>query len=199
MGDSRTGRLTRAAAAPVVVSMLVMVVWGATPVATRVATEDLEPLVIAVLRTVLAGIVAVPLLAAMNVRPPSSGRARVLLGVSAIAGFVFFPRRLHARAGAHLGDARGRDPRRRSRCSPGSTPRASRGGCRDCGGRAGAPWRSPARRDRRSPRRGRGRRRDARSVTSSCSPRRSSSRRATSPARCSCREASRARRRRTGA
>jgi drug/metabolite transporter (DMT)-like permease len=78
-------------AAPAVVAVLVMVVWGATPVATRLATEDLEPLVVAVLRTVLAGIVAVPLLASTGRRPPSSGRARVLLAVSAVAGFVFFP------------------------------------------------------------------------------------------------------------
>jgi drug/metabolite transporter (DMT)-like permease len=75
----------------VLVALLVMVVWGATPVATRLATEDLEPLVVAVLRTVLAGVVALPILAATGARPPTSGRARVLLAVSAIAGFVFFP------------------------------------------------------------------------------------------------------------
>jgi drug/metabolite transporter (DMT)-like permease len=77
--------------APVAVAMLVMVVWGATPVATRIATDELEPLAVAVLRTVLAGIVAVPLLAGMGVTPPTSRKARLLLAVSAIAGFVFFP------------------------------------------------------------------------------------------------------------
>lgn len=71
--------------------MLVMVVWGATPVATRIATEDLEPLMVAVLRTVLAGLVAVPLLAGGGMRPPTRGRTRLLLGISAVAGFVFFP------------------------------------------------------------------------------------------------------------
>jgi drug/metabolite transporter (DMT)-like permease len=76
---------------PVLVAVLVMVVWGATPVATRLATEDLEPLVVAVLRTVLAGIVAVPLIAGSGLRPPSSRRSRLLLAVSAVAGFVFFP------------------------------------------------------------------------------------------------------------
>ena len=68
-----------------------MVVWGATPVATRLATEDLEPLVVAVMRTVLAGVVAVPLITRSGIRPPSSRRSRLLLGVSAAAGFVFFP------------------------------------------------------------------------------------------------------------
>jgi drug/metabolite transporter (DMT)-like permease len=71
--------------------MLVMVVWGATPVATRIATDDLEPLVIAVLRTVLAGVVAVPLVAATQRRPPAAARTRLLLAVSAAAGFVVFP------------------------------------------------------------------------------------------------------------
>jgi drug/metabolite transporter (DMT)-like permease len=71
--------------------MLVMVVWGATPVATRIATDDLEPLAIAVLRTVLAGVVAVPLVAATQRRPPAAARARLLLAVSAAAGFVVFP------------------------------------------------------------------------------------------------------------
>jgi len=71
--------------------MLVMVVWGATPVATRLATEDLEPLFVAVSRTMLAGLVALPLLPSTAPRPPSSRRARMLLAVSAIAGFVFFP------------------------------------------------------------------------------------------------------------
>jgi len=68
-----------------------MVVWGATPVATRIATDELEPLVVAMLRTVLAGAIAVPLLVGMGVGPPASGKARLLLAVSAIAGFVFFP------------------------------------------------------------------------------------------------------------
>lgn len=77
--------------APAVVALLVMVVWGATPVATRLATEDLEPLVVAVSRTLLAGLVALPLLPSTGTRPPSSGRARLLLAVSAVAGFVFFP------------------------------------------------------------------------------------------------------------
>jgi len=84
---ARTGRF----AAPAGIALAVMVVWGATPVLTRIATDDLEPLWVAVLRTVLAGIVAVPLVATTERRPPASSRARLLLGVSAAAGFVVFP------------------------------------------------------------------------------------------------------------
>ena len=68
-----------------------MVIWGASPIATRLATEDLDPLVVAVLRTVLAGLVAVPLVATRGIRPPTSPRSRLLLGVSAASGFVIFP------------------------------------------------------------------------------------------------------------
>jgi drug/metabolite transporter (DMT)-like permease len=71
--------------------MLVMVVWGATPVATRMAVDDLEPLLVAVLRTVLAGIAAAPILVATHARLPGGRYSRALLGVSAAAGFVVFP------------------------------------------------------------------------------------------------------------
>lgn len=68
-----------------------MVVWGATPVVTRIATDDLEPLAVAVLRTVIAGLVAVPLVSASGVRPPATRRPRLLLAVSAATAFVVFP------------------------------------------------------------------------------------------------------------
>jgi O-acetylserine/cysteine efflux transporter len=68
-----------------------MVVWGATPIVTRLALDDLPPLVVACLRTVLAGLVAIPLLAGMRQGLPRNGRSRVLLGISAAAGFVVFP------------------------------------------------------------------------------------------------------------
>jgi drug/metabolite transporter (DMT)-like permease len=78
-------------AAPVLVSLAVMVFWGATPVLTRIATDDLAPLWVAVLRTVLAGLVAVPLVMTTERRPPASASARLLLAASSAAGFVIFP------------------------------------------------------------------------------------------------------------
>ena len=81
----------RALAAPVVVAVLVMVVWGATPVLTRIALEDMEPLVVATLRTILAGLLAVPLLLRAREPFPRAAPSRRLLAVSAAAGFVVFP------------------------------------------------------------------------------------------------------------
>lgn len=76
---------------PVVVAMLVMVAWGATPVLTRLATEDIAPVLVAVGRTVLAGVVALPLLAAMRQPLAPLGRRRGLLMASSLTGFVVFP------------------------------------------------------------------------------------------------------------
>jgi drug/metabolite transporter (DMT)-like permease len=68
-----------------------MVVWGATPIATRLALDDLRPLVVACLRTALGGLLAIPLLAGMRRGLPSDRRSRVLLGISGGVGFVVFP------------------------------------------------------------------------------------------------------------
>jgi len=81
----------RTALVPVAIAVAVMVVWGATPIATRLALDDLAPLVVACLRTVVAGLVAIPLLAAMRQRLPANTRSRKLLGISAAVGFVIFP------------------------------------------------------------------------------------------------------------
>jgi len=82
---------SRTALIPVAVAVGVMVLWGGTPIVTRLALDDLPPLVIASMRTVLAGVVAIPLLAGMRQRLPSDRGSRTLLGISAAAGFVLFP------------------------------------------------------------------------------------------------------------
>ena len=81
----------RTALVPIAVAIGVMVVWGATPIVTRLALDDLPPLVVACLRTVLAGLVAIPLLVGMRQRFPVEHHSRRLLGISAGAGFVVFP------------------------------------------------------------------------------------------------------------
>ena len=75
----------------IIVAALIMVVWGATPVATRLAVEDLPPVVVGVARTILAGVVAAPILLARRQGPPPGQRARLLLLISAVSGFVAFP------------------------------------------------------------------------------------------------------------
>jgi drug/metabolite transporter (DMT)-like permease len=79
------------ARAPVIVAALVMVVWGASPAMTKIAARDLSSLEVGVLRTLLAGLVAAPIVLVTRERLPAGGHQRRLLLVSAISGFVAFP------------------------------------------------------------------------------------------------------------
>src|SRR5262245_35717736 len=79
------------AALAVLVAVVVNVGWGSTPVVTRIAVEDFEPLMVAVLRTALAGLIAAPILVASHQSLPVARRLRGLLFVSAVTGFVAFP------------------------------------------------------------------------------------------------------------
>jgi drug/metabolite transporter (DMT)-like permease len=78
-------------AGPVGVALLVMVAWGATPVFTKLAAEDVDPLLVGLLRTAFAGLAAVPLLAVVREPLPSVPRGRALLVASGLTGFVAFP------------------------------------------------------------------------------------------------------------
>jgi drug/metabolite transporter (DMT)-like permease len=77
--------------APIVVAALVMVVWGASPALTKIAARDLSSLEVGVLRTLLAGLVAAPIVLATREHLPAGRHHRLLLLVSAISGFVAFP------------------------------------------------------------------------------------------------------------
>jgi drug/metabolite transporter (DMT)-like permease len=79
------------ARAPIVAAALVMVVWGASPVMTKIAGEDFTALEVAVLRTVLAGLVAAPIVLLTREALPAGRRRRALLLISAVSGFVAFP------------------------------------------------------------------------------------------------------------
>jgi drug/metabolite transporter (DMT)-like permease len=79
------------ARAPIVVAALVMVIWGASPAMTKIAGEDLTTLQIAVLRTLIAGVVAAPIVLLTRQALPVGGRRRLLLLISAVSGFVAFP------------------------------------------------------------------------------------------------------------
>ncbi len=83
--------MSRPGAAPALAAAAIMIAWGATPVATRLAIEDLSPLSVAIMRTVIAGVVAAPILLVMRQRLPPDRHGRMLLLASSLAGFVFFP------------------------------------------------------------------------------------------------------------
>jgi drug/metabolite transporter (DMT)-like permease len=81
----------RSSLAPIAIAGLIMIVWGATPVATRLAVADLDPLFVGLLRTVFAGVLALPIALALRQSLPQDRRGWLLLIVSGGAGFIIFP------------------------------------------------------------------------------------------------------------
>jgi drug/metabolite transporter (DMT)-like permease len=73
------------------VALAVMVVWGGTPLFSKIAAREIDPLLVGILRTVIAGAAAVPFLLGMHLPLPRQKRERTLLGVSAVTAFVAFP------------------------------------------------------------------------------------------------------------
>jgi drug/metabolite transporter (DMT)-like permease len=81
----------RSSLAPIVTAGLIMIIWGATPVATRLAVADLDPLHVGLLRTVFAGVLALPIALALRQPLPKDRRGLLLLIVSGASGFIVFP------------------------------------------------------------------------------------------------------------
>jgi drug/metabolite transporter (DMT)-like permease len=75
---------------PTLVAVAVVVLWGASPVFTKLATAELDPLLIGLARTVLGGLAALPLAAALRSGPPPR-RLLLPFALSAFGGFIAFP------------------------------------------------------------------------------------------------------------
>jgi len=87
----------------ILAALAAVVLWGASPVAAKVAVADLSPLSVAVLRTFLGGALAVPVALTMKVRWPTQRRLQLILLLSGFCGFVGFP--LLFTFGVHLTSA----------------------------------------------------------------------------------------------
>ena len=68
-----------------------VLLWGGTAVVTKIAVTAFDPLLVAVLRSVIAGIALTPFLIFAPVPKPRNLREFWLLLASAILGFVLFP------------------------------------------------------------------------------------------------------------
>jgi len=75
---------------PVVTALAVVGLWGATPVVTKLAARDMEPLLIGLYRAILGGLVAAPLAALLRIKLPR-GRQLPPFLISAFCGFIGFP------------------------------------------------------------------------------------------------------------
>ncbi len=75
---------------PTLVALAVVVLWGASPVVTKLATAEIDPLLVAVGRTILGGLAALPLAVALRSRPPPR-RLLLPFALSTFGGFIAFP------------------------------------------------------------------------------------------------------------
>ncbi len=78
-------------ALPVVVALSTMLVWGGTPLFSKIAVGEIDPLMVGILRTVLAGALALPLVLLLRHPLPTTRRDGVTLAFSGFAAFVAFP------------------------------------------------------------------------------------------------------------
>ncbi len=89
--DRDASSQARSSAAPVLVALSVMVVWGGTPLFTKLAAEQIDPLLVGILRTVFAGVVALPLVALRRDPLPATRKGLYTLAFSGFAAFIAFP------------------------------------------------------------------------------------------------------------
>lgn len=86
---SDAGSATERLGPAMAMGVAAIVLWGASPVATALAVDRLDPLLVGMLRTVLPALLMLPLLSRM---PFPAGRGdRALLAASSAGGFVVFP------------------------------------------------------------------------------------------------------------
>lgn len=73
------------------VAAMSIIFWGATPVVTKIAVADIDPIMTGLLRAILAGPVAIICALALRLPIPADGRSRLLLAISGVASFAIWP------------------------------------------------------------------------------------------------------------
>ncbi|MCI0528383.1 MAG: DMT family transporter, partial [Nitrospira sp.] len=68
-----------------------LLIWGGTPIVTKIAIKHIDPLMVGMLRTLLAAAVTGPLTLTLNPLRPKTKSDFGLLTISALGGFVLFP------------------------------------------------------------------------------------------------------------
>ncbi len=78
---------------PVVIlaALAAVILWGASPVAAKVAVGELSALTVALMRTFLGGALAVPVALALRIPLPPTRRHKIILLLSGFCGFIAFP------------------------------------------------------------------------------------------------------------
>lgn len=75
----------------IIAALAAVILWGASPVAAKVAVGELSALTVALLRTFLGGLMAVPVALALRIPLPGTQRLKLILLLSGFCGFIAFP------------------------------------------------------------------------------------------------------------
>lgn len=75
----------------ILAALVAVILWGASPVAAKVAVGELSALTVALLRTFLGGALAVPVALALRIPLPPTRRLKIILLLSGFCGFIAFP------------------------------------------------------------------------------------------------------------
>lgn len=81
----------RAGLLPLAVGWAAVLLWGGSPIATRLAVLGIDPLAVGLLRTLLAALLALPLALALRLKLPRGRRGWVLMFGAALGSYVLFP------------------------------------------------------------------------------------------------------------
>lgn len=74
-----------------VAAICAIILWGGSPVATKIAVNEISPMVVTIGRTLVGGLAALPFLILLRIPLPVTAEQRVLLAVSGFCGFIAFP------------------------------------------------------------------------------------------------------------
>ena len=74
-----------------VAALAAVVIFGGSAVGTKVAVSAIDAIDVSILRTVIGGLIALPLALSLRIRLPVSTRQRGLLLLSGFCGFIAFP------------------------------------------------------------------------------------------------------------
>jgi drug/metabolite transporter (DMT)-like permease len=68
-----------------------VIIFGGSAIATKVAVSAINALDVSIMRTIIGGLLALPLALAMRIPLPASSQQKILLLVSGFCGFIAFP------------------------------------------------------------------------------------------------------------
>ena len=77
--------------AVLVAALAEVIIFGGSAVATRIAVSAINAIDVSIMRTVIGGLIAIPLAFALRIGLPVSLQQRWLLSLSDFCGFIAFP------------------------------------------------------------------------------------------------------------